>query len=245
MMEMEPAGRFSGPLVGRAGRYRLACTYGPVGWIAMVLVDEKLRRLRHWRRRCARAQTFLDERAGMRSVASTPRHLASRFMCGLGFRAEYFPRALTAECRQRATELETPDVEPFRVEFIEAVLDLDRRVGGRIGRSSCASLLTERPENVRLVHGRNGLAGYMARDLWRTRACSARAWETPCRDAVTGRRPMAHPEKRLIDVPVGRQEAELSANGLTVQRQLLGVGARRAHRGADPAIWASSGPEKG
>ncbi len=71
-------------------------------------------------------------------------------------------------------------------------------------------LLTEWPEDVRLVHGRDGLTGYMA-----TRPGAQALMLGPCLgDAHAGPLLLADAVRRhageevYIDVPVGRQEAK-------------------------------------
>jgi GNAT superfamily N-acetyltransferase len=247
MMEMEPAGAFLALWSGAPAGTALACTYGPVGWIAMVLVDDKLRRRGIGGELMRRALALLDER-GVRSVRLDATPLGQPLYVRLGFRAEYF-LARHAGVLAAGTEFVASEVEPFRVEFTQALLELDRRVTGADRSKFLHRAFTERPESVRLVRSRNGLAGYaMARPGARALMlgpclCDARAGPLLFADALwrhTG-------QQVYIDVPVGRLEAErlLQEKGLTVERRLL-----RMVRGEPTGeqiheLWASSGPEKG
>lgn len=247
MVEMEPDGAFLALSSGMPAGTALACIYGPIAWIAMVLVDQRLRRRGIGAELVRRALAFLEER-GVRSVRLDATPVGQPLYELLGFRAEY-ALARHAGVLEASAEPASPDVEPFRVEFTEAILGLDRRVTGADRSKFLLRLLAERPDGVRIVHGRDGLAGYVA-----TRPGSRALMIGPCLgDAHAGPLLLADACRRLagqevyIDVPVSQVEAErlLHEKGLAVQRHL-----QRMVRG-EPAgeqtteLWASSGPEKG
>ncbi len=247
MIEMEPAGAFLALWSGAPAGTALACTFGPVAWIAMVLVDDKLRRRGIGGELMRRALGFLDER-GVRSVRLDATPLGQPLYETLGFHAEY-SLARHAGVLAAATEKDTPEVEPFRVEFAEAVFELDRRMTGADRSKFLRRVLRERAEDVRLVRGRNGLAGYMA-----TRLGARALMLGPCLgDAHAGPLLLADAVRRhagqevYIDVPVGRVEAErlLQEKGLTVQRHLLRMVRGEPAGEQTASLWTSSGPEKG
>src|SRR5947199_142204 len=61
-----------------------------------------------------------------------------------------------------SAEAASPEVEPFRIELTEAVLELDHRVTGADRSKFLRRLLGETPGDVRIVRGSDGLAGYLA-----------------------------------------------------------------------------------
>jgi len=154
---MEPAGAFLALWSGVPAGTALACTYGPVAWIAMVLVDDKLRRRGIGGELMRRALAFLEE-SGVRSVRLDATPLGQPLYTQLGFQAEY---SLARQCRRAGASAEpaVSEVEPFRVEFTQAVFELDRSVTGADRSKFLRRVLTELPDGVRLVHARRGLAG--------------------------------------------------------------------------------------
>jgi hypothetical protein len=218
-----------------------------VAWIAMVLVDSNMRRRGIGAELVRRALLFLEER-GVRSVRLDATPVAQPLYELLGFRADYV-LARHAGVLAATAEPASPEVEPFRVEFTEAILDLDRRVTGADRSKFLRRLLAERPDGVRIVRGRDGLAGYAA-----TRPGARAHMIGPCLgDAHAGPLLIADACWRhaghevYIDVPVSKIEIGrlLQSKGLTVQRHLQRM-VRGESAGEQTAeLWASSGPEIG
>src|SRR5262249_17724740 len=128
MIEMEPEGAFLALWSGAPAGTTLAFTFGPVAWIAMVLVDSNLRRRGIGAALVRRALSFLEERRG-RGARWDATPVGQPLYELLGFRAEY---VLTRHAGVLAATAEpaSPEIEPFRVEITEEILELDRRITG-------------------------------------------------------------------------------------------------------------------
>jgi predicted N-acetyltransferase YhbS len=247
MIALEPEGAFLAVWSGAPAGTVLACIHGRVAWIAMMLVDEKLRRRGIGANLMRHALAFLNDR-GVRCVRLDATPVGQPLYELLGFRAEY----VLARHAGVPVQLSGPaaeEVEPARQEDTEQILALDRRVTGADRSKFLLRLLAEHSQDVRVVRDGAMLAGYSA-----TRPGARAQMIGPCLgDSQAGPLLISealrlHAGKQVyLDVPVGRTKFEqlLQERGLTAQRflQRMVRGESAGERSAD--LWASSGPEKG
>jgi predicted N-acetyltransferase YhbS len=247
MIGMQPEGAFLGVWSGVSAGTVLACIHGPVAWIAMMLVDQKLRRRGIGAALMRQALTFLENR-GVNCVRLDATPVGQPLYELLGFRAEYV-LARHAGVPVPAPGTEVALIETARPEDTDAILELDRRVTGADRSKFLLRLLAERADGVRVVRDGAALVGYAV-----TRPGARAQMIGPCLgDARAGPLLIAEAlgrhagEEVYLDVPVGRTEIEqlLQERGLTVQRYLQRMVRGEAAGERTTEIWASSGPEKG
>ena len=222
------------------------CLFGPVGWIAMMLVDEQYRRRGIGTRLMEHALDYLDG-SGARTARldATPR--GRPIYEKLGFVAEY---ELVRWEGVAATGGAHDAVTPLSDEQLQRVLELDAQVTGTERPRLIERLYRERPDAMLAFHAPDDLEGYLT---WRDGENAlqigpgvARSVEagTALGDAVIQR---CAGQAVFVDVPVDNHPAMdwARSRGLTVQRPFTRM--RRGEPVIDqPAqLWASSGPEKG
>jgi GNAT superfamily N-acetyltransferase len=243
---LQPDGGFVAEWDGIPAGTTTICVFGGVAWIAMVLVDETLRRRGIGKALMRHALDFLD-RLGVPTVRLDATPLGQPLYEQLGFVEQY------RLARHEGTPPEAPaggtGVETARPEDWEALAALDEAVTETNRRSLLFHLFAEQPESVRLTRRREGVSGFMA-----ARAGSRAIQLGPCIATFdAGPRLFVdawsrYPGQRLfLDIPVANEAATRAAEtaGLSVQRHLT-----RMCRGAPrceqlDVFWASFGPEKG
>ncbi|WP_435005069.1 GNAT family N-acetyltransferase [Tundrisphaera lichenicola] len=242
---MQPDGCFVGEFGGRAVATLTTCLFGPVAWIAMVLVRQAYRGRGIGRALMDHALDFLDDR-GVRSVRLDATPLGQVLYERLRFVGEY-PLARWSGVP------EAPDVPQSPRRFDPAYLDrieqLDRSVTGTDRGRFLRGLAEEFPEAVRVGGLGDEVDGFLmgrpGSNAWQIGPCIAQngAGSILLADAL-GRlrgRPV------LVDIPSDNSEASAlaRASGLIVQRPFLRM--CRGEKVADEPsrIWASSGPEMG
>jgi GNAT superfamily N-acetyltransferase len=249
-LDLESEGCFVAELDAVPAATLTTCVFGPVAWIAMVLVDEPLRGRGLAKALLAHALAFLEGR-GVRSVRLDATELGRPVYEKLGFAVEYPLARYQGVLPGRGTTPRPPGVgdEPLRAEHAEGIVRLDRAVTGTDRGKLLRRLLVENPGEVKAVEEAGEIAGFlMARPGARAHfigPCVATAAAGPVllRDAW-----WRHAGKPVyVDVPTGNAAAVALAEaaGLTVQRHLL-----RMCRGPSVGerveqLWVSSGPEKG
>src|SRR5690242_971875 len=87
-LELQPDGCFVASLAGEAVGTLTSCVFGPVGWIAMVLVDMRYRCRGIGKALMDHGLAFLDHR-GVRSVRLDATALGQPLYEKLGFHIEY------------------------------------------------------------------------------------------------------------------------------------------------------------
>jgi GNAT superfamily N-acetyltransferase len=245
-LAMQPQGCFVAELDGTPVATTVTCLFGPIAWIAMVLVEVAARRRGIATSLLKHALDFLDG-LGVETVRLDATAAGQPVYEKLGFMPEYRltryeGTAPPAEALPSHTLAATAGVWPQIVAF-------DRRVTGTPREKMLLRLFEESPDTTRVLYRDDQLEGFV------TTRCGANAIQIgPCiatelagplllRDALShcaGRRV-------FIDVPcdnAGALEA-VEAAGLKAQRDFM-----RMHRGkpvtdCPQAIWAGSGPEKG
>lgn len=246
MLEMEPGGGFVAEYDGEPVGTVYTCLLGSVAWIAMVLVDERLRGKGLGTALMQQALEYLDAR-GVPTVRLDATPMGRPLYEKLGFVPEY------TLARYAGTPMLTTDVaevKPYLSKYREAVITLDSAVVDTDRQKLLTRLLAERPSAARVTFEDDQLVGYrtsrlgaLATLLGPCIATTEAAGQRLLTDAF-----VHHMSERVyIDIPLPNHPATACAEsaGLTIQRPLL-----RMYRGIPPVdqvenIWASSGPEMG
>ena len=245
MLDLEPDGCFVAELDGRVAGTTTTCVFGPVAWVAMVLVEESLRRRGIATALMNHALAYLEGR-GVQTVRLDATPLGQPVYERLGFIAEY---RLARYQGSPTVSAPVPGVEPARPEDLEEVARLDREVTGTDRRKLLVRLFEERPEEMRVVRNGARLQGFITArpgsGAIQVGPCQATAEAGPLLLADACRRYAG--QSIFLDIPLGNTAGGRLAEeqGLTVQRHLL-----RMYRGVSihervDMLWASSGPEKG
>jgi GNAT superfamily N-acetyltransferase len=247
LLALEPDGCFVAELDGVVAGTACTCVFEEVAWVAMVLVDSRLRGRGLGTALMVHALTYLDGR-GIRSIRLDATPLGRPIYERLGFVAEY------SLARYEGV---LPGAEPA-----EAVVSMSEGTGQRERlfqwdhsltatqrRKLLQRLFDERPEAVRIIKHGGEVAGYL------TARPGSRAWQIgPC-IATPQAGPLLFQDAAhrlagqcgFIDIPVANSRACAAAEGLglTVQRHLLRMGRGIPVRENLECLWATSGPEKG
>jgi ribosomal protein S18 acetylase RimI-like enzyme len=250
-LELQPDGCFVAEREGVVVGTVTICIFGPVAWIAMVLVDVAVRGQGIGRALLDHALAFLNSR-GIPSVRLDATPLGRPLYEKLGFiqehtltRFEGIASIAGAPVGSRA-ELAIGAMLP---EHRERVLRFDRQVTGTDRTALLRRLFEEAPEEWRLALRGEEVLGFGAARAgsraWQIGPCLATAEAGPLllADGLT-----RHAGERVfLDVPEDNRAAVAVVKdaGLVTQRPLY-----RMCRGPKPhehveQLWASFGPEKG
>jgi GNAT superfamily N-acetyltransferase len=246
-LDLQPDGCFVAEWDGVPAGTTTTSIFGPVAWIAMVLVDEVLRGRGIATALLDRALEFLDRR-GVPSIRLDATPLGRPLYERLGF-AEQF-RLARYEGTLPATL--APDAQSVAVVAAEewpALAALDEGVTAADRRRLLLRLFAEHPDSVRVVRHGDRLDGFLAarpgRRAVQLGPCIA-SREAGALLFADGWRRYAG-QRVYLDVPVANAAATrmAAAQGLTVQRHLTRMcrGTPSCERGE--WLWASAGPEKG
>jgi GNAT superfamily N-acetyltransferase len=244
-LDLEPEGCFVAELDGAPVGTTTVCIFGPVAWVAMVLVDVAVRGRGVGTALMRHALAVLDG-CGVRSVRLDATPLGRPLYEKLGFGAQFELARYEGILTPAAAVV---DVEPAGPGQFEELVALDRDVTATDRGKLLRRLFAERPDTVRVVRRAGRSLGYLTVRPG-TRAlqispCVGGAEAGPLLLADAWHRHAG--ERVFLDIPAGngRAVALAEAQGLTVQRTLLRMcrGAMIQERVAD--LWASSGPEKG
>jgi GNAT superfamily N-acetyltransferase len=244
-LDLQPDGCFVAEWDGTVVGTTVTSIFGPVAWVAMVLVEESLRGRGIGKALLNHALSFLDRRQ-VPTIRLDATPLGRPLYERLGF-TEQFQLA-----RYEGTLSPTPaaaEVQSAAPDQWAALAALDEAVTRTDRRRVLFRLFAEQPESVRLVRNGNRLDGFLAarpgRRAVQIGPCIASpqagsllfadAWQCFAGQLV------------FLDIPVANEAATrlAEAQGLTVQRHLT-----RMCRGAPLCeriewLWAGSGPEKG
>jgi ribosomal protein S18 acetylase RimI-like enzyme len=245
-LEMEPAGCFAADWERRLVGTTVTCFFGPVAWIAMVLVDPEFRGRGIGKALMSHALNFLDA-SGVSTVRLDATPFGEPLYKKLGFEVEYglarfegTPQVTTAS-HGKADHVSSADYP--------LVFRMDQLITGTDRRKFLTRLFAEQPEQIRVVRFSESIAGFLAsRPGTRARQIG------PCLGGHgIGGILLADALSRFagtvvyVDIPVQNLAASnmVERSGLTIQRRLI-----RMRRGPPVAeqtdhIWASSGPELG
>jgi GNAT superfamily N-acetyltransferase len=246
-LRLAPHGSFVAELDGVAVGTTVAFLFGPVAWVAMVLVDEAVRGRGVGTALMRHALAFLDGR-GVRSVRLDATPLGRPIYEKLGFVEEYTLTRYEGVLQPAA--MEGPEVEPVAAGGLPQILQLDREVTQTNRAELLGLLYEEAPDLFRMVRRGGELVGFRA---GRPGSNAAQLGPVEARDEGAARALLADASRRLIgrrvfiDVPLHNLAAvkAIEAMGLTAQRPLLRMGRGEPVRERIRELWASSGPEKG
>jgi GNAT superfamily N-acetyltransferase len=244
-LDLEPDGCFVAELDGEPVATTVVCTFGPIAWVAMVLVDAVVRGRGIGTALMQHALAFLDER-GVRSVRLDATPLGRPLYEKLGFVAQF---ELARHGGVLPPAPRATGVESARPGDFEGLFALDRAVTATDRRPLLLRLFAEQPDAVRLVQRDGRCMGFVTVRPG-TRAlqigpCIASVEAGPLLFADAWHRYAG--EYVFIDIPTGntRAAAMATARGLTVQRHLLRMCRGEVIVERVEELWASSGPEKG
>ncbi|MCX5643170.1 MAG: GNAT family N-acetyltransferase [Phycisphaerae bacterium] len=254
-LSMQPEGCFVGELNGVSVATTAAFIFGPVAWIAMVLVDIDSRRKGIATTLLKHALDFLDKQ-GVKTVRLDATAAGQPVYEKLGFVPEY-PLARyqgsppISDCGLRIAD-STRDANPQSAIInpqLKEVATFDHWMTGTPREKMLIRLFEESPEITRTMHRDGQLEGYITgrrgANATLIGPCIATAYAGPTLLGEALSRCSGQPV--FIDIPQDNAPAiEIAEkNGLSVQRHFMRM--CRGERIADhvEAIWASSGPEKG
>jgi GNAT superfamily N-acetyltransferase len=246
MLRLDPEGAFLAEWEGRPAGTVFCCRFGPVAWVAMMLVDEGLRGRGIGRRLMETALEFAD-RSGVATVRLDATPMGRPLYESLGF----IPDAVFLR-HEGVPDFEA--AEMVRPEFARTAFDevvrLDREATGADRGRLLDSWRDDDSDELRALSVESRVQGY----AW-SRPGTRGQHLGPCIAASeqAGRYLLGHELARhsglavIVDVPEAHHasRAVLSDAGLSVVRQLT-----RMSRGPGVAeklsmIWACSGPELG
>ena len=225
-----------------------ALVMGRVGWIAMVLVDPRLRRRGIGEALMRRALQSLDA-CDVHTVRLDATPMGQGIYARLGFVAD----SLVARYTGIAALPSGPPFEGLRAYTgtdFAAIVDLDRAATGMDRRELYRRLLADNP-GVTCVAERGGcFAGFVTT---RTGAQATQVGPCMATDPSAGRDLLADALRRqtgrnvFVDVPVGNADGArvAAAAGLTVQRHLTRMVKGPPSVARPELIWSTFGPEKG
>lgn len=245
---LQPDGCFVGELDGGPVATTAAFLFGPVAWIAMVLVEVDSRRKGVATALLKHALDFLDNH-GARTIRLDATVAGQPVYEKLGFAAEYIVTrfqgtASSADCELRSAD-STLSTNPPSGE----IAAFDCRMTATPREQMLARLFQEAPEMTRVLHRKGQLEGYVTgrrgANATLIGPCIATAEAGPILLGEALRCCAGQPV--FIDIPRGNVAAlEIAErSGLVAQRHFMRMCRGERIRDRLEAIWASSGPEKG
>jgi GNAT superfamily N-acetyltransferase len=250
-LAMQADGCFVAELDGTPVGTAVGCLFGPIAWIAMVLVDESVRGLGIGTALVVNAVSFVEEQ-GATSVRLDATPHGQPLYERLGFVPQYplvrFGGTLSFDAPLAEAHIDREVIHAAEVDYA-AILKLDQAITGTDRRKFLHALFGERSEDVRIVKRDRELEGYLTvrpgSDALQIGPCIATADAGESLLADTAHR---YAGRRIyVDVPASNMAAVHFSEqiGLAAQRTLT-----RMCRGVDVVedttrLWASSGPELG
>lgn len=250
-LSMQPDGCFVAEFDGRPAATTVACAFGPVAWLAMVLVDEPLRGRGVGTAIVRHALQFLDQ-IGAHTVRLDATPLGRPVYEKLGFSAEY---ELARYEGDLPAEHDGPPPAPHwplraaRAEDYACISAFDRSIVGADRGKFLFRLFGELPDEVRWCGDADAATGYAT-----VRPGSNAMQIGPCVAAgeigavLLADAANRHAGQRaVIDVPLVNPPAVRLVEAIGLERRRLLLRMRRGPAVGEDAtkIWASSGPELG
>jgi GNAT superfamily N-acetyltransferase len=244
---LTPDGCFVAEWGGAAVGTAVCFVFGPVAWLAMVLVDRAARGRGVGTELVRHALAFADAR-GVESVRLDATPLGRPIYERLGFLDDYLLRRYEGPAPHL---IGFPDVTAaLHPDDWPDVLRLDRRLTGADREAFLRRLHEERPETFRVYRRDGQFRGFVA---WRPGAnaelvgpCLAVSQEAGQEMLIDATRYLVG-RRVVIDVPERHVRAVCVLNGfgLSYRRPLLRMTRGEAVPEELDLLWASSGPEKG
>lgn len=245
-LELEPNGCFVAEWDGRPVATTTTCTFGSVGWVGMVLVDESFRHRGIATQLVGRALEYLDER-GVRTMRLDATKFGRPVYERVGFVAEHDFIRFEGIAHQPSGNSAT---SPAGLEQLGFLVDLDQRATGSDRECLLMQLVKEDGVTGRVVCSGDSIAGYL---LLRPGSSAIQIGPGVALTEEAGRSladwALGHcaGQRVFIDIPLDNRPATEWAveRGLGEQRRFSRM-FRGQPVGEDVSlIWASSGPEKG
>ncbi|NQT13957.1 MAG: GNAT family N-acetyltransferase [Planctomycetes bacterium] len=245
-LDLAPDGCFVAELDGEPVGTVANFVFDAVGWIAMLLVDRRVRGRGIGTRLTEHALEYLDARGcGSVRLDATPR--GRPVYEKLGFMPEY---ELARREGPAGGGTSHESVSPVAEDHLDVVVELDRRVTGTNRRRLIERLYLERPDAMHVVSAGNRISGYVT---FRDGSHATQIGPAVALDEEAGRM-LADAAIHccsgrfvFIDVPVDNTPAVrwAESNGLEVERPFTRMRRGRPVVDNPRQLWASSGPEKG
>lgn len=240
-LALETEGCFVAECDGHPAGTTVTCTFGPVAWVAMVLVDPSLRGQGIGTRLMEHALDWLDARR-VPSIRLDATPLGRPIYLKLGFVDEYELLRMEGVVDGEAFALSASN--PPAVDF-ETLCRVDQQASATPRRSLLEALRRQQPEAARVEADAYMMyrPGSRATQIGPGAALRAAEGRTLADWALS----QCRGERVYVDIPVVNRPAIewAGSRGLVEQRRLMRM--CRGPRVADRAdwIWASSGPEMG
>lgn len=248
LLDLQPDGCFVAEWDGVPAGTVVTCLFGPVAWVAMVLVDESLRGRGIGRALMGHALEFLDSRR-IESVRLDATSLGQPLYETLGFVPQFSVVRFAGQPVSIVGGAECATVFPDESQLAD-VIALDRRITHTERGRLLRRFFAESPASVQVVAGAEGVTGYLTS---RPGSRAIQVGPGVALDDTAGEQLLCDVLRRnacqpvFVDIPEQNSAAAQVATrfGLTEQRRLL-----RMCRGKNVceelhSLWASSGPEKG
>jgi ribosomal protein S18 acetylase RimI-like enzyme len=244
-LALEPDGCFVAEWNGTPAGTTTTCVFGPVAWVAMVLVRPELRGRGIGKALMEHALAYLDEQ-GIETIRLDATALGQPLYEKLGFIAQFTLDRFEGILPDHAP---VGAVRPGRSADMGNLLDLDRKTTATDRIKLLEGLISEAPAELRLLERSGQIAGFIL-----TRQGSNALQIGPCiADQTAGPLLLAdvcsrHAARRVyVDVPATNHGAIRTVRGLglTVQRPLTRMSWGVLIQENLETLWASSGPEKG
>lgn len=244
-LELSEGGSFIAELDGVAVGTVATCCFGPVAWIAMMLVDATVRRRGVGKALMSHALEHLED-ARVRTVRLDATSLGRPLYESLGFNAEY---GLARYHGVPVTQSVSPGLDFLTPERLDELIALDMAATGTDRKKLLRRLFADQPNDMRVVERNGRLVGYLM-----TRAGANAVQVGPCvalDDAgqwLLGDAWRRHAGSRVyVDVPDDNSAAiaAVTGAGLMMQRPFLRMcrGSQVIDRTRE--MRACAGPEKG
>jgi GNAT superfamily N-acetyltransferase len=246
LLDLQPDGGFVAELDGTPVGTLTTCLFGPVAWVAMVLVVAAVRGRGIGSALVAEALAFLENR-GVHSVRLDATPLGRPVYEKYGFAAEYTLARYDGSLPPAGDVI--PNVGPARPEEFPELFQIDRAVTGTDRRKFLERLFTEQPDAVRVVRERGCCTAFLAArpgtNALQIGPCVGPGEAAARLFAEAGHRYAGR--RVFIDIPEQNRQAARQAEqlGLAPARHLLRMGRGEPVVERIAELWASSGPEKG
>ncbi len=246
LLALAPDGCFAAECGGQPVGTAVACVFGRVGWIAMVLVDPAYRGRGIGTRLVEHSIEHLDRQA-VRSIRLDATPLGRPVYEKLGFRVEYELARWEGVAPVRCPPHRVARAE---ADQLEAIAEFDQQLTCTPRRRLLDHLFRQQPGAMRVVVGPEGLLGYAT---WREGSLAAFIGPAMALGAEVGQELVdavlaaCAGRSVFIDVPCDNGPATRWAQscGFTVQRPFTRMVRGEPVADRPACLWASSGPENG
>jgi hypothetical protein len=245
-LALEPYGCFVAEWDGTPVGTTTTCIFGPVAWVAMVLVEASVRGRGIGRALMEAALAYLESRA-VRTIRLDATPLGKPLYEKLGFESQFTLTRYDGVLQPVATP--TGAVEPVGPDGVVELVALDRAVTRTDRGKLLLRLYEEKPESFRAVRSQGRVTGFVSArpraHAFQIGPCIATAAAGPLLFADTQGRYAG--QRVVMDIPNDNQAALRQAEqmGLAPTRQLLRMGRGEPVQEQVERLWVSYGPEKG